>query len=82
MSQHYYRNSYNEPVGVLEHRKRYIYGYYNSDLNQWAFKDDTGSTMINMCFEDYSYNILTCMMGIYTGNDRECISEEQYKKLL
>ena len=82
MSQHYYRNSYNESVGFYETRKRYIYGYYNSDLNQWAFKDDTGSTMINMCFEDASYNKLTCMMGIYNGTEREPITEHQYRNLL
>lgn len=81
--QAYYKKSYRvivNPYGDTE--QRWVYGHYNSVVDTWSFKDDSGSTLVNMCFEDLTENILTCMWDIYTNNDVIDITENEYNNLL
>lgn len=80
--QAYYKKRYIEtidPYGTT--RTRWIYGHYNSVVDMWSFKDNDGSTLINMCFEDTSENKLTCIYDIYTGNNRIEITQEEYNNI-
>ena len=43
--------------------------------------DDTGSSEIYMFFEDISNNKLTCIWGIYTGDNRIDITKEEYSNI-
>ena len=81
--QAYYKKSYRvivNPYGDTE--ERWIYGHYNSVVDTWTFKDNDGSTEINMCFEDTSDNKLTCIWEIYMGLGRIEITEKEYNNLL
>ena len=80
--QSYYKASYTEivsPYGDTE--KRWIYAHYNSVVDTWTFMDDTGSSEIYMFFEDISNNKLTCIWGIYTGDNRIDITKEEYSNI-
>jgi hypothetical protein len=59
---------------------KYIYGHYNSVVDTWGFKDNEGSTLINMCFEDLTRNKLTAMWDIYTDGGIN-ITKEQFDNL-
>lgn len=74
----YFKSDYYEPTSPEGSTQKHIYAKYNTINNTWTFKDDNGSTLINMCFENTSSNKLDCMFGIYTGQRRIDSNENEY----
>ncbi len=78
--QSFYKSSYTEIINPYgDTKERWIYAHYNSVVDIWTFRDENGSCEINMCFEDTSENKLTCIWGIYTGDNRIEITKEEYE---
>jgi hypothetical protein len=79
----YYKKSYIETINPYgDTKERWIYACYSSSVDIWTFRDETGSSEINMCFEDTSDNKLTCIWEIYMGLERIEITEKEYNNLL
>ena len=79
----YYKSSYIEVVSPWgDTEKHWIYAHYNSVVDTWTFMNENGSSEIYMFFEDTSENKLTCIWGIYTGDNRIEIDKEEYIDIL
>ena len=76
----YFRNSYMVQQSDGTMQKCYIYGHY-SGIGQWAFKEQNGSTLINLCFNDQYYTKLDAIYDMYRGVFCDEITKDQYENL-
>ena len=62
------------------YKNKYLYCHYDSCANTYYIKDDTGSTLINMCFEDTADNKMIALWKLYNW-EGERITQEEYENI-
>lgn len=79
MSDIYQKVAYEQTIDMHgNYKNKYLYCYYNSAYNTYCIKDETGSTLINMCFENTADNKLIAMWKLY-NREGEYITKEEYE---
>ena len=81
MSNIYQKAFYEEAIDTYgTYKKKYLYSHYNGCSDTFCIKDETGSTLINMCFEDITDNKITAMWKLY-NQEGEYITKEEYENI-
>lgn len=81
MSDIYQKAVYEQTIDINgNYKNKYFYCHYDSCANTYCIKDDTGSTLINMCFEDTTDNKMIALWKLYNW-EGERITQEEYENI-